>query len=107
MVPPGEVPQTPLVHLAPPRHTLPQRPQWLVLSRWSTQTPSQRVCPVGQSMEVTQVPLTHNCPREQALPQEPQLVEALRLASQPLLAFPSQSAKPVAQRRVHTPAEHA
>jgi hypothetical protein len=52
----------------------------------------------------TAVPLT---PPGQARPHTPQCVALARTStSQPLVGLPSQSPKPIAQRREHVPAEH-
>ena len=61
--------------------------------------------PLPQFEEHT--PAAQLCPDEHARPHTPQLVvETRRSTSQPLLATPSQSAKPIAQVKPHAPEEH-
>ena len=91
---------------------MPHPPQWLVLDRVSTSqpfatTPSQFAKP-GLQLPMPQTPAAHDAEPfevEQALPQRPQLPVLVRTStSQPLLARPSQSAKPTLHVNPHAPA---
>jgi len=88
-----------------PEQTVPQAPQESGSVLRSRQTLAQLVCPEPQV--VTHTPAEQSWPAAQTLPQAPQLlVSLLRLRSQPLLATPSQLAKPALQlAMVHAPAE--
>jgi hypothetical protein len=70
-----------------------------------TQTPEQLVVPVPH--EVVHVPIEQTWPAVHARPHMPQLaLSVVVLVSQPLAAFMSQSAKPVAHApRTHVPVE--
>jgi hypothetical protein len=89
------------MQLPPPQscvaeHARPQVPQFAGSLAVTTQAPPQRVCPTGQGNPHT--PAVQVCPAVQAVPQRPQFMLLMRVStSQPLVAVPSQSAKPVAQ----------
>jgi hypothetical protein len=73
----------------------------------STQALPQSVWPAAQRI-AAHAPLVHDCPTGQTLPQRPQCAEAVFVfVSQPLARAPSQSARPAAQRRVHSPPAQA
>ena len=78
--------------------TVPHAPQFAASEAVVTQRPLQLVWPAGQRS--TQVPLEQVCVAVHARPQAPQLATLVeRFTSQPVVATPSQSAKPVAQVR--------
>jgi hypothetical protein len=108
-------PQAPPEHIDPFGHTTPQPPQAALSVRVSTSQPlavlpSQLAKPALQ-LAMAQAPaaqLAVALGSAQARPQAPQCAGLLWvLASQPLLATPSQSPKPTAQRTtVHALAAH-
>ncbi len=86
--------------------TVPQPPQFRGSVAMFTQSPEHAVAPAPQV--VAQAPLAQTCPAEHAPPQRPQLaLSVLRLVSQPLAGFMSQSAKPALQAPIaQLPAAH-
>ncbi len=106
------VEQVPLPHAAPPGHTVPQRPQLVVLvlvftSQPLVDTPSQSPKPVLHEA-TRQAPATQAAMPlliAQAAPQAPQFDGSLpMLSSQPLAGLRSQSAKPALQVKPQVPA---
>ena len=105
---PQVVTHTPAEHAWPPGHTLPQAPQLLLsvltlISQPFVAIASQLRKPALQAPR-PQAPVVHvdaALAKEQRTPQPPQLFTSVErtLVSQPLLAVPSQSPKPV----VHEP----
>jgi hypothetical protein len=101
------------VALARAGHTVPHVPQWVALDRVSTSQPvpvtaSQSAKPAAQ-VATAQAPMVQAATalaRAQALPHAPQWAALLAsVTSQPLLATPSQSAKPARHAPPpHTPA---
>ena len=100
--------------LAPAGQTTPQRPQWETsVARFTSQplvaSPSQSAKPVMHATPHTpDAQVGDALARDgQAMPQAPQLFGSVRVdTSQPLVALPSQLAKPVVHSAPQVPAMH-
>ena len=113
------VPHTPAAQVCPARQVVPQAPQFALSLRVSTSQPSdatplQFAKPAAHApAAMVHAPATHacdvTCGRAHAAPHAPQLAALVpRFVSQPLLATPSQSPSPVAQRdTAQDPPAHA
>jgi hypothetical protein len=103
------MPHCPAVQIADPFvgavQVRPQAPQWLASVVVATHASPQRTCPVAHPD--THAPAMHSGRFDgHALPQRPQAAGCDRLASQPLTALPSQSAKPGRHSNPHAPTAH-
>lgn len=88
-------------------HACEQAPQCETLVDVSTQLAPHRTAGAAQLLTHAPVRESHmGVEPEHTAPQRPQLREVDRLASQPLLAFASQSPKPLAHPRTQEPAVH-
>ena len=113
------VPHTPAAQVCPARQVVPQAPQFALSLRVSTSQPSdatplQFAKPAAHApAAMVHAPATHacdvTCGRAHAAPHAPQFAALVpRFVSQPLLATPSQSPSPVAQRdTAQDPPAHA
>jgi hypothetical protein len=122
--------QTPLAHIIPTGHVLPQPPQWPGSDVMLTQRSPQRICPAGQATStppsvgpgVTHMPLPQTVPTGHELPQAPQLPMLPRVsthtaphctspvgqvtstpASMPAAQAPATQARPLGQARPQPP----
>jgi hypothetical protein len=105
---------TPITHegaaLGPAAQAFPQRPQSVASDCKSTQVIPHRVCAIPQPDTQRDTPpiVEHSgVAPAHTFPHAPQLAVPSREASQPFALFPSQSAKPARQRRVHADITHA
>ena len=103
-----EYPHTPAKHIAVALggivHEVPHAPQLFTSVGSARQLPLHAVIPVGHT--VMHTPAMHAIPLAQASPHVPQWVLVSSAASQPLLATPSQSPKPVRHVYPHAPTAH-